>query len=687
MDKTSISFIFNIDSDVKKSDIIWCRKDVNISTVTGKFTVDKSKFRYLYYSDINKYLPICSRNNCNNVVESRTKRLCGAHNIREESASTIQRSQIVWKKKNISSVIEPKLVIDLDGFKYMYYADINRYLSICSDKECNNTINRKSDRLCAKHAGNRLTCHFIDSKGIKCPHRASFNYEGEKSGKFCKGHIQPLMIDVVHKIKCAHPECSVRSSYNYAHESSPKFCATHREKDMIDVVNELCHFDGCNKLPSYNYINENKAIYCGSHRLNDMIFVKNPNMICRDEHCTKFASYNYENESMALYCKTHSLLDMINIRKVNQQCAHPTCTTRASFNYPNEKKGRYCTSHKEDGMIDFYTNKCIYDGCTTRASFNYSDQNTRLYCGKHKKDGMVNISESRICIYSNCDTGASFNYPNEKEAKYCYNHKLENMINICRKKCIFPECSRRAYYGKLFEEKIHCLKHRSNNEYLKTKPKCIFQNCKNKPYYIDSNNNNGYPKRCEEHKEEGDINIVERECSKCHLQWFIPSDRTECNDCYEHFINRSYRVKEERVKQLLQYNNIEYHIHDQTIEDGCSNRRPDFVIDKGQYQIILEVDENQHNRYENNCEDIRMKQIYFDLGGYPVVFIRYNPDDYLNFEKFKITHDPNREKYLIDFIKSFDNLTEWNCPLTVLYLFYDGWNNIPVRVELDPYSS
>jgi hypothetical protein len=67
---------------------------------------------------------------------------------------------------------------------------------------------------------------------------------------------------------------------------------------------------------------------------------------------------------------------------------------------------------------------------------------------------------------------------------------------------------------------------------------------------------------------------------------------------------------------------------DKRISNGCSKRRPDILVDLGYQVVIIEVDENQHVEYECSCENKRLMEIYLDIGKRPIIFIRFNPDDY-----------------------------------------------------------
>lgn len=67
---------------------------------------------------------------------------------------------------------------------------------------------------------------------------------------------------------------------------------------------------------------------------------------------------------------------------------------------------------------------------------------------------------------------------------------------------------------------------------------------------------------------------------------------------------------------------------DKTITDGCSRRRPDIMLDLGYQIIIVEVDENQHINYDCSCENKRIMELSQDVDHKPIVFIRFNPDEY-----------------------------------------------------------
>ena len=51
----------------------------------------------------------------------------------------------------------------------------------------------------------------------------------------------------------------------------------------------------------------------------------------------------------------------------------------------------------------------------------------------------------------------------------------------------------------------------------------------------------------------------------------------------------------------------------------------------------VEVDENQHTEYNTTCENKRLCELYQDFGYVPIVFVRFNPDSYIDANGTKVT--------------------------------------------------
>jgi hypothetical protein len=148
--------------------------------------------------------------------------------------------------------------------------------------------------------------------------------------------------------------------------------------------------------------------------------------------------------------------------------------------------------------------------------------------------------------------------------------------------------------------------------------------------------------------------------------------------CPEIQVSRNYKTKENDVVQrvLEKYPDFNW-VADKKIQNGCSKRRPDLLLDLGSHVIILEVDENKHTTYDCSCQNKRLMEISQDIGHRPVVFIRFNPDAYVNQEGTKITSCWRINGYgVLDISKS--KRDEWHSRINMLIQQLEYWiNNIP----------
>lgn len=126
----------------------------------------------------------------------------------------------------------------------------------------------------------------------------------------------------------------------------------------------------------------------------------------------------------------------------------------------------------------------------------------------------------------------------------------------------------------------------------------------------------------------------------CKSEWCEtrsnPKFNGYCLSCCVQFcpdieVSRNYKTKENEVvgKIVSFFPNFTW-VCDKKIQDGCSKRRPDLLLDLGSHIIIVEVDENKHIDYDCICENKRLMEISRDLGHRSIVFIRFNPDSYTN---------------------------------------------------------
>jgi hypothetical protein len=285
---------------------------------------------------------------------------------------------------------------------------------------------------------------------------------------------------------------------------------------------------------------------------------------------------------------------MVNVK--DKQCIYDGCKIRPTYNYEGKSDALYCSSHRLENMIDVKNRKCIHDGCKTIASCNYHGEKKGLYCKKHKLQGMTEI-KNKLCIYPECKTRPTYNYKSEKTPILCCIHKQYDMINVKSKRCIHEGCSIIPNYNYVNEKTaLYCYSHKlPNMKDIKNKT------CRNE---------------------------------WCNTYSFVEKYDGYCVHCFIHMfpdkqVSHNYKTKERSVVEYITAHFPDFSwVADKTITDGCSRRRPDLLLDLGYQIIIVEVDENQHIQYDCSCENKRIMELSQDVGHKPIVFIRFNPDEY-----------------------------------------------------------
>jgi hypothetical protein len=160
-----------------------------------------------------------------------------------------------------------------------------------------------------------------------------------------------------------------------------------------------------------------------------------------------------------------------------------------------------------------------------------------------------------------------------------------------------------------------------------------------------------------------------------------------CTHCFSNLFPNDLLTLKIRTKSRENYvrdflnENYEGFIHDTPLWTGhcdCSQRRR---IDHrkliGNTLLCIETDENQHKCYDEKDEEIRYDDLYMLHSG-KFIFIRFNPDKYINKNGTKIdTSMKNRMDDLRDEINiQIERIhADKNIELLELhYLFYDGYH-------------
>jgi EsV-1-7 cysteine-rich motif len=322
----------------------------------------------------------------------------------------------------------------------------------------------------------------------------------------------------------------------------------------------------------------------------------------------------------------------------NNQCTENGCERNATSNY----KGNppiFCRYHKENGMINVNS---LCDICYYKyPSYNLEALKPK-YCFKCKTDNMIDVKNPK-CMQCN-KPQPKYNKPGLL-ARYCKDCKTDDMIDISHLKCI--KCSEfQPIYNKPGLPARYCVTCKKDGMVDVVHKRCEkcdrIRACFNKP---------GLPARyCEGCKDDGMINVVHSKCIECNEIRISNSNYdNHCLRCFiykfpDNKISRKYKVKERYVQDFLEEKFPDEFIYDKTIDQGCSKRRPDAFKECGTHTIIIEVDEYQHRNYEEICENKRTMEIFTDLSNRPIIFIRFNPDNYINENNDKIKSSFNMHK-------------------------------------------
>ena len=206
--------------------------------------------------------------------------------------------------------------------------------------------------------------------------------------------------------------------------------------------------------------------------------------------------------------------------------------------------------------------------------------------------------------------------------------------------------------------------------------RCIENGCIKQPIYNFVGETKGL--YCAIHKKEGMDNVKSKRCKSEWCNTFV-KEKYEgyCLYCFMNLfpdkpVTRNYKTKEFSVVEYVKttFPNVDW-VTDKTVIGGCSKRRPDLLLDLGYQVLIVEVDENQHTDYYCSCENKRLMELSQDLGHRPIIFIRFNPDEYILNEK-NITSCWGNNKNGICVVKK-TKTAEWETRLSVLEQHINYW--------------
>ncbi len=389
-------------------------------------------------------------------------------------------------------------------------------------------------------------------------------------------------------MRCCFQGCSVkRAVFAFAKADKKRYCKKHSESGMEDVITKRCIHNGCKKGPCFG-LEWKKPTHCLQHALDKMENVKSKR--CQHIDCTKVPNFGFESKN-AIYCKQHSLEGMWNVKCL--QCKHSECKKQPTYGI-ELKKPTYCIDHALEGMKDVMSKRCQNANCNKQATFGIEWQKP-ICCKQHASDNMENVKNKR-CAHGNCKKRPTFGYARNK-AIYCVGHALDGMKDVKNRRCKHYDCDTICNFGITMGRPTHCAVHALTNMF----------------------------------------NVITKQCATCNTTTMNRNYKPNCARCH-FYLNpddpriRNYKTKEQAFMVPLQkiYSDMKL---DKIISGGCSKRRPDGFIDCLTHCIIIEIDEDQHLSYNTTCDNRRTMELFQDVGDRPLIFIRLNPDSYVQNDK------------------------------------------------------
>jgi hypothetical protein len=457
------------------------------------------------------------------------------------------------------------------------------------------------------------------------------------------------MIDVKNK-RCQHENCNKLPNFNTPTETTGLFCFEHKKENMINVLSKRCQHQNCNKHPLFNLPKETTGLFCFEHKKENMINVKDKR--CQHKNCNKIPNFNIPMETMGLFCSEHKKENMINVK--SQRCQHENCNKIPYFNTPTETTGLFCFEHKKENMIDVKSKRCQHENCNKIPSFNTPTETTGLFCFEHKKENMISVKNKK-CQHENCNKRPNFNLSSETTGLFCFEHKKENMISIKNKKCQHNGCKNASIFG--FKKAQYCDEHKKDNMInFVAEFKCC--ECENEYDFVVKDK-----KYCMQHCPNKEYEIkLKKICNICDIE---AKSNYICNEC-----KKISNKKEWAIVRYVKKNIDTKCKHNESIGE-CSKRRPDIYYELTKHCVVVEIDEHQHNNYNDVCECARINEIVNSIGGKSVVFIRYNPDKIKNKKKEVKVELEGRLKTLIAVIKKELDEEYETFNVKLVQLYYD----------------
>jgi len=138
------------------------------------------------------------------------------------------------------------------------------------------------------------------------------------------------------------------------------------------------------------------------------------------------------------------------------------------------------------------------------------------------------------------------------------------------------------------------------------------------------------------------------------------------------------------VRHLRKKIDTKFEYNSSKMLQGCSKKRPDVYFELNKHCVIVEIDEHQHNSYDDKCECSRLNEIVSGIGGKSVIVIRFNPDDTKHNGKKINFNISDKIDLLVDKIKEELDKDYDKFIVKIIQLYYDdNYKNYQIIKEED----
>lgn len=587
------------------------------------------------------------------------------------------------------------------SYKYKSNDEINRTIVYLNKTDILNGLNnKKSNNLTFKHLNECIECNVSGYTNYGPSNTINPTVCNKCSVKY------PNYINILSK-KCIVNDCILQSVSGDKNEKVRIMCLNHGNlfgfKNIQDVKIEIEN----NKIIEDAKANEIPLTE---------ITLKKKSGDCKYGNCKSRAMYNEYGVKGVLYCSDHGeqLLKKSTHSSKNpkMKCVEKECDEWANYAIDRNKKSKvqYCYNHRKENFYNIFNDYCML--CNTAAGFGIikDGKYKNLWCNscsiKLKKDEpelqiitKPSCNRNKKCSIQNCKSTGT--YINDNDERVCINHYDKNTCkkdnNELKRECVVEGCTARGVIetkngykycnscSKSIDQDEIKVKIKKNNvktfhetdnienllkvalykktiEQINNLYRCIIDGCTTIPSY--GYKDDRMPQYCKLHAKSGmDISSRGTLCKSCNE---IYTRDEKCFRCTNP--NTQIRKKESMIVDELKkiYPNL---TNNKEIIGGSSKYRPDIFISLDNHNIIIEIDENQHSKYENELS--RLEDLSNDLNDDKYqIFIRFNPDKYDKKNK-SILDDENEFKERMQILlESIEILTSKN-ETRVVYLFYD----------------